>query len=59
MSPSEAMCHPFRNDAPHISCEVHRSRIVQRILDSLRMVTSVCYLLTFAIVYLSFVVSAA
>jgi hypothetical protein len=46
------MCHPFRN-------EMHHSRIVQRILDSLRMATSVCYLVTLALVYLSFVVSAA
>jgi hypothetical protein len=43
---------------PTLSCEVHRSRIVQLILDSLRMVTSVCYLVTLALVYLSFVVSA-
>jgi hypothetical protein len=42
-----------------LSCEVHRSRIVQHILDSLRMVTSVCYLVTLALVYLSFVVSVA
>jgi hypothetical protein len=31
-SPSEPMCHPFRNDA-----QVYRFQIVQRILDSLRM----------------------
>jgi hypothetical protein len=42
-----------------LSCEVHHSRIVQCILDSLRMVASVCYLVTLAFVYLSFVVSAA
>jgi hypothetical protein len=42
-----------------LSCEVHRFRIVQRILNSLRMATSVCYLVTLAFVYLSFVVSVA
>jgi hypothetical protein len=53
------MRHPFRNDAPHISCEVHYSKIVQHILDSLRVVISMCYLVTLALVYLLFVVSAA
>jgi hypothetical protein len=42
-----------------LSCEVHHSQIVQHILDSLRMVTSVCYLVTLALLYLLFVVSAA
>jgi hypothetical protein len=42
-----------------LSYEVHNSRIVQRILDSLRMATSVCYLVTLALVYLSFVVLTA
>jgi hypothetical protein len=41
-----------------LSYEVHRSRIIQRILDSLRMAISVCYLVTLAFVYLSFMVSA-
>jgi hypothetical protein len=41
-----------------LSYEVHRSEIIQRILDSLRMVTSVCSLVTLALVYLLFVVSA-
>jgi hypothetical protein len=40
-----------------LSCEVHQSRIIHHILDSLRMATSVCYLITLALVYLSFVVS--
>jgi hypothetical protein len=42
-----------------LSCEVHHSRIVQRILDSLRMVTGMCYLVMLALVYLSFMVSVA
>jgi hypothetical protein len=42
-----------------LSYEVHHSQIVQRILDSLRMATSVCYLAMLALVYLSFVVLAA
>jgi hypothetical protein len=45
------MCHL------KLSCEVHRSRIILCILDNLRMVTSVCYLVTLALVYLSFMVS--
>jgi hypothetical protein len=53
-SPSEPMRYPFGND-----CEVHRSEIVQRILDSLRMVTGVCYRVMLALVYLSFMVSVA
>jgi hypothetical protein len=42
-----------------LSCEVHQSRIVQRILESLRMVTNMCYLITLALVYLLFMVSTA
>jgi hypothetical protein len=57
MSPSKLMCHLFRMAHLTLSCEVDRSRIVQRILDSLRMVTSVCYLVTLALVYLSFMIS--
>jgi hypothetical protein len=47
-----------RSEVIHLilSCEVYRSGIVQRILDSLRMVTSVCYLVMLPLVYLSFVV---
>jgi hypothetical protein len=41
-----------------LSCEVHHFKIVQRILDSLRMMTSVYYLVSLALVYLSFVVLA-
>jgi hypothetical protein len=40
-----------------LSCEVHHSRIVHRIFYSLRMATSVCYLIILALVYLLFVVS--
>jgi hypothetical protein len=39
--------------------EVHRSKIVQCILDILRMATNMCYLVTLALVYLLFVVSVA
>jgi hypothetical protein len=42
-----------------LSYELHRSQIIQRILDSLRMMTNTCYLVMLALVYLSFVVSAA
>jgi hypothetical protein len=35
---------------------VHHFQIVQRILDSLRMATTACYLVTLTLVYLSFVV---
>jgi hypothetical protein len=42
-----------------LSCEVYHSRIMQRILDILRMVTIVCYLVILALVYLSFMVLAA
>jgi hypothetical protein len=42
-----------------LSCEVHYSEIFQHILDSLRMVISVCYLVTLALVYLLFMVLAA
>jgi hypothetical protein len=54
------MRHPFRSGTMHLtlSCEVHHSRIVQYILDSLRMM-NVCYLVTLALVYLSFMVSIA
>jgi hypothetical protein len=38
-----------------LSCDVHRSKIVQRILEA----TIICYLVTLALVYLSFVVSTA
>jgi hypothetical protein len=42
-----------------VSCEVHHFEIVQCILDSLRMVTNMCYLVALALVYLSFIASAA
>jgi hypothetical protein len=42
-----------------LSCEVHRSEIVQHILDSPRIVTNMCYLIMLALVYLFFAVSAA
>jgi hypothetical protein len=50
-----------RSETMHhtLSCDVHHSRIVQRILDILRMATDICYLVTLALVYLSFVVSVA
>jgi hypothetical protein len=40
---SRCRVHVTRSGTMHLtlSCEVHRSRIIQRILDSLRMVTSV------------------
>jgi hypothetical protein len=39
-----------------LNYEMHHFRIVQRILDSLRMMTNMCYLVTLTLVYLSFVV---
>jgi hypothetical protein len=36
---------------------MYHFKIVQHILDSLRMAISVCYLVTLALVYLSFMVS--
>jgi hypothetical protein len=39
-----------------LSCVVHHSQIIQRILDNLRMVTNMCYLITLALMYLSFMV---
>jgi hypothetical protein len=42
-----------------LSCEVHCYQIVQCLLDSLRMVTSMCNLVTLTLVYLSFMVFAA
>jgi hypothetical protein len=55
------MRHPFGSGTMHLtlSCEVHHSRIVQYILDSLRITNNVCYLVTLALVYLSFMVSIA
>jgi hypothetical protein len=58
MSPSEPMCHLFRNDAPHIKL-CGASFLNCPVLDSLRMVTTTCYLVTLALVYLSSMVSAA
>jgi hypothetical protein len=43
---SEPMRHLFGNDASHITCEMRCSRIFQHILDSLRMVTVACYLVS-------------
>jgi hypothetical protein len=38
-----------------LSYEVYRSRIVQYVLGSLRIVTAACYLATLALMYLLFV----
>jgi hypothetical protein len=38
---------------------VHCSKIVQHILDNLRMATNVCYLIMLALEYLSFMVFTA
>jgi hypothetical protein len=58
MSPSKSVT---RLGTMHLtlSCEVHHSRIAQHILDSLRMATSMRYLVTLALVDLFFMVSIA
>jgi hypothetical protein len=58
MSHSEPMCHLFGNDAPHIKLW-GASFPNCLVLDSLRMATTTCYLVTLALVYLSSMVSAA